>query len=492
VDLIPSVEDSIGAQLLTTVLAQPPIIKERHDTLTFVNHLYIRHDVRLVIALDRFPPPQGLQDERLNASPLWRSEALPAEAGRIVVPLGDLDRHSRATTHVLDEANVLVPLMASDELNKLLGSGLVAFAAQALGGKRLDDGLVQYLRKLPTETTDRTVADAETLRKLSTEAADRTVADTETQEAADSAFDFAIARLLYFGQDGFELAKRLEFRYALAAITSSVQLVVQLDPADGLTRVLSYSYFRPIPSVRRRSSTKRGPVRAVVWEVIRLVWEVIRRTRRYFTRLGTMSLRVELGSIGRCERYELTAESPFDTWFKRATMIKGLPVEGKAVQVSVSCSQRFRIRYSRAPSEAPWSGALAIELRSVYTGVARASVYGATFLAVCGIVGALRVWTTHGHVLTHSTDPGVALLVLFPGIASSVVAGASRNTLTTTIQLPMRLTLWVGSVASFVLATAVAFELHGPASLILWTFDAVIMSLAALSLFRQSLGWRTK
>ena len=43
-----------------------------------------------------------------------------------MVPLGDLDRHSRATTHVTDEADEIVPLFTASKLDELLGGGLVS------------------------------------------------------------------------------------------------------------------------------------------------------------------------------------------------------------------------------------------------------------------------------------------------------------------------------------------------------------------------------
>jgi hypothetical protein len=165
---------------------------------------------------------------------------------------------------------------------------------------------------------------------------------------------------------------------------------------------------------------------------------------------------------------------------------------GAASSVSdpVDTSQKFRLSYTQTSSLTPWSGILRVELTTVYTGVARASVYASKFLAACAIAGTIRVLLEPDHTLIGSeTDAAASLLLLFPGVAASAVAGAARNTLTATLQFPMRLTLWCMSLASFFLATAAAFRLDGIPNIALWGLVTAFMCLAAFVLHRRSREW---
>ena len=480
----PIFEDAIGAQFLTTVLSQPSIIKERHDTLEFENHLYIRHKVRLVVAIDRLPEPPDPRQRTPAPYPAWGENVLRASHGGIVVPLGDLDRHSRATTHITDEAGRLVPPFTAGDMNEYLGSGLVAYAAIVI--PQLSEPLVSHLRQIPAKA-----------------AANLKPAGANPQDAADEAFEDTCGELLTkFDQQALELLRRFEFRLALATITAAVQLVIEVDPQEGPTRVFSYSFYRPIASIRR-------PPRSKSW--LHMTW---RRPRpiRAFTRLGTTSLQIDLGPVGGCERYQLDAEAPFDTWFSGATMHRGGeydksggPRRGNDVPQSddsysdeedttapqkIDVSQRFRISYTHTSSREPWSGILRLRLKTVYTGVTRASVYGSLFLAAGALLGTWHVLEARKHLLlAENVDAVAAVLLLFPGVAASAVAGAARNTLTATMQFPMRLALWGMSCGSFVLATAAAFRVGGTANVLLWIVVSAGICLTALGLFWRSRTW---
>jgi hypothetical protein len=479
----PVFEDAIGAQFLTQVLTLPSIIKERHDTLEFENHLYIRHNVRLVVAIDRLPDPPDPGHRTPAPYPAWGTNVLRASHGRVVVPLGDLDRHSRATTHITDEADRLVPLFTASELNGFLSSGLVAFAAVLIPD--LDERLVEHLRSIPAKA-----------------GANPRPAVYNPQDAADAAFEAACKELLdKFDVKGLELLKAFEFRLALAAITSAVQLVIEVDPERGRTRVFSYSFYRPISSAPVEESRTR----------LRIPWKRPRPIRA-FKRLGTTSFQIDLGPVGGCERYQLNAEAPFDTWFASAEMYRGrgraeasdaahpFGSHGQGASTSadtsgeqIDTSQRFRINYTRASSSGPWSGVLRVQLRTVYTGVTRASVYASVFLAVGALVGTWHVIEAPKHLLIkENTEAVAALLLLFPGIAASAVAGVARNTLTATMQFPMRLMLWGMSCGSFVLATAAAFGLGGHENVALWVVVTAGICLAAIGLFWRSRTWITR
>ncbi|HEX5608566.1 MAG TPA: hypothetical protein VFX45_00580 [Solirubrobacterales bacterium] len=456
----PVFEDAVGAQFLTTVLTLPTIVNERHDTLEFLNHIYIRHTVRLVVSVDGLPSSPISEHRRGATGPPSGRRILQTEKGRTVVPLGDLDRHSRATTHITDEAGEIVPLFTASKLNELLGGGLVAYAKQILRDE-LSPELTQYLRQIPL-----------------TASADLQSADLGPEEAAESAFDKACEDLLVeFGPEAMKLLMTLEFRLALAAITSAVHLVVDVDPAAGPTRVLTYSYMRPITPKPRDSG------------LLRRWW---RPVTRYWLRSGTTKLRIDLGAMGGCDRYHLTAEAPFDTWFSSARIVRAgdADEESDSSYESVDTSQGFRLSYTETSSPTPWPGVLKVQLRTVYTGVARASVYATAFLALCAIAGLVRVILEPSHqLITSETDSAASILLLFPGIAASAVAGAAANKLTATLQFPMRITLWAMSLASFVLAVATAFHLSGTASIVLWSAVTFIVCLAAIALRLRSRAW---
>jgi len=471
----PAFEDAVGAQLLTSVLTLPSIIKERHDSLTFLNHIYIRHDVRLVVAVDGLPSPRDSAGSQ-GSYRSWGRRTLQTKTGQVVVPLGDLDRHSRATTHITDESGEIVPLFTTSELNELLGSGLVAYAGRVL--TEMPSGLVRHLHEIPLEASARVFP-----------------AEMTSQDAADKAFDDVCERLLtQYSQEGLSLLREPSFRLALGVITSAAQMVVSVDPDHGTTRVFSYSYVRPInPS---STAGPRPPQRFKrTWRVVMRIAPLRRLTRlwlgliRYISRSGTTRLTIDLGAVGGCERYHLTADTPFDTWFANARMYRADGVADASEEVDTS--QEFRLSYAQLTSQTPWWGALRVELRTVYTGVVRASVYGSAFLAACAIAGMVRVILQADHVLLgHDTDAAASLLLLFPGVAASAVAGAARNTLTATLQFPMRLTLWSMSLVSFVLAVSAAFRFGGTPNVVLWGLATGFVLVAAAALQLRSRQWR--
>jgi hypothetical protein len=454
----PTYRDAVGAQLLTAVLTMPAIVKERHDTLDFENHVYIKHSVRLIVAVDHLFPSPEAHHRRIAPYPVWGGNLIQAGRGRVVVPLGDLDRHSRATTHITDERSELVPRFTSSELNAMLGSGLVCFAALVLEEPPRE--LIAYLRSIPINAG------------LQLEPV-----GGNPQDAADKAFERACEDLLReFGRDAVQLLRSLEFRVALAAITSAVQLVVAVDPEQGQTRVFSYSYIRPITA----TPPAREGAHAPGW-LARLKL----RLKRYWCQSGSTNLSIDLGPVGGCERYQLTATAPFDTWFAQASM---LVADAQIEKIDIG--QRFRISYLRASSRQAWSAVLRVRLMTVYTGVTRASVYASTFLAVCVLLGTVRVVLARHHTLISSnTDTAASLLLLFPGIAATAVAGVARNTLTATLQFPMRLSLWIMSVVSFVLATAAAFRLGGATDIALWGAASVLICAMAVALVNRSRAW---
>ena len=150
----PLFEDSVGAQLLTAVLTSSTLIKERHDSLEFLNHVYLRHHVRVVVAVDRLVGStsrgSGYQDVGPGGAP---STSLRTWHGRVVLPLTALDRHGRATTHVTNESGDLVPLFTSHDLNILFGGGLVSFASRVLA-KPAPAGLAAHLRQVPWKASN--------------------------------------------------------------------------------------------------------------------------------------------------------------------------------------------------------------------------------------------------------------------------------------------------------------------------------------------------
>jgi hypothetical protein len=329
----------------------------------------------------------------------------------------------------------------------------------------MTDDLAHYLRQIPV-----------------TASIDLKSTDLTPEEAADDAFDDTCEALLgEFSTAAPKLLSNLEFRLALAAITSSAHLIVEVDPAAGPTRVLTYSYVRPI-TPRRRSHQHQGFLR--------------RRARllsRYVLRSGTAKLVVDLGAMGGCDRYRLTAEAPFDTWFADAEIARtdGRPNDDSTVDCeTIDTSQGFRLSYTKMSSPTPWLGALRVELRTVYTGVARASVYATAFLAACAIAGLLRVVFSDDHTLINgNTDAAASLLLLFPGIAASAVAGVAPNKLTATLQFPMRFTLWTMSLASFSLAVATGFGLKGVPNLALWAVVTAFTCAVAVILRFRSRAW---
>lgn len=451
--------DAVGARLLTAVLTMPTMIKERHDSLEFLNHVYLRHNVRAVVAV---APPIGVSTpdwyKRSSAPSTLLAPVLRTVHDRIVVPLAALDRHSRTTTHVTNESGELVPLYTASELNALLGGGLVSYATRALGD-------------------DLSLALADTLREIPWSAA-RSLepAGVGSQQAAHSLLAKAQDDLLKL-PEGVTLLRSYEFRSALAQVAGAVHLIVALNPAKGPTRILSYSHEHPL--VRDRSNSQLD-----LSDTVGRLQRYRAVLGRFWNRAGIARLNIDLGEIGGCERYQLDADAPFDTWFAQAHIVTaGAP---DLPSTPVDTSQLYRLTYStRAPAETR-SGLLSIDLRLVFTGVARTSVYASAILAAFAVLGTLRVILAPGHLfLSSNADAGASVLLLFPGVAASLLASPALHTLTATLQFPMRFTLWSMCLGSFMLAVATAISLSGLLNVVLWCVISLLMCLAAYVLYRR-------
>lgn len=434
----PRFKDSSGADLLAAIMQRSAAVRERHDSLEFLNHAYLRHTVRLVVDIGgeagRYTQstPPGTEARALVEAP----GTLRTWYGRVVVPLAALDRHSRATTHVTNEAGEIVPLFTTDELHLMLGGGLVSYAARALGYPPSTELSVE-LRKIPSRAA----------RELQPAAVD-------THEAADKAFDTIFNDLLTY-PDGFELLRSSDFRAALEVITRTQHLVVALDPEKGPVRVLAYEFMRPLTRRRTRASELNSLERR--WLKLRRLW----------THSGTIRATVSLGPIGDCGSYQLDADAPFDTWFASATLTSGAP--GDTSPSDVDTSLFYRLHSWRRTHVTDALGELEVDLRCVFTGIARTSVFASAFLTLCCLLGTLRVLLAHDHTfLASDTDAGASVLLLFPGVAATFLAAPAAHTLTATMQFPLRFIMWAMCAASFALAAATAIRLSGTLNIALW------------------------
>lgn len=455
--LTPMFEDAVGAQLLSAVLQPQPqtLIKERHDSLEFLNHVYLRHHVRVVVAVDRLPGSvTGEIETEVLAPHGVPSPFLRTWQGRLVVPLTSLDRHSRTTTHVTNESGDLVPLFTTHDLSILFGGGLVSFANQILK-RPVQAALDPVLRQIPWKASRLEPAGA------------------EPQAAAEASFDDAYSDVISVVPDGRALVRTPEFYAALRVVTGGVPLVVELNPDKGPTRILSYRYVR-----RLELDPRAEPTEAATNPVHR-VWKKI---HHFKNNAGTAPMSIALGPVDECERYQLEADAPFDTWFAQAD-IKSI---GAKTPEEVDTSQRFRLTYTKTSHEILRSPELTIDLRAVFTGVARTSVFASAFLAICCVLGTIRVITNSDHVFLDSdTDAGASLLLLFPGVVASLLASSARHTLTATVQFPMRFTLLCMSLVSFALAAATAVRASGVWNMILWMTVTVVTCLVAYVLWQR-------
>jgi hypothetical protein len=433
------------------------LIKERHDSLEFLNHVYLQHNVRLIVAVDRLARPASTDAELAATIPEASSMAsLKTWYGRVVVPLSALDRHSRATTHVTNEAGEIVPLFTSNELNRLLGGGLVSYAERALGAP-VPGALSSVLRDAPREASGGLEP-----------------AGVSAQTAADRAFESARDKILNCDAAGVEILRSLEFRTALRLCTGSEQLVVALDLSKGPVRALSYSFNRPL--LLDEHDDEPPPLYSLR--------RYGRDLSRFWSKAGTTTMTVALGQIGACDRYRLDASAPFDTWFAGAQLMTGSVAQ--STEVEVDTSQRFRLSHSVPTKVSDWAAALRIDLRLVFTGVTRSSVYASLILAIACLGGLARVAFADDHLfLASDLDAGASVLLLFPGIAASLLATPTSHTLTATVQFPMRLALWSMGFMSFVLAAATALRLSGLANVLVWSLVTAYVWFIAIALRRR-------
>jgi hypothetical protein len=474
--------DAVGAELITAVVRPTRELKERHDSLVFLNHTSLRHEVRVVVSLT--PSYEVFADGHAAGH---RSDMIMTSSGRILVPIATLDRHSRSVPVVRNEYGEEVPILASYEIDDLFGGGLVAYAAKILGPTGLEVGLESCLRDAALLTVARSLS--------SGDPPDRSVFETGMTAIQEA--------ILEHGDAGLRLLATKEFLQALAVVAGAVPLVVALDPRRGGRRILTFAFHRPLVLGRSRSarqpavaakpdqgsasdtSTAGNALIATSRSVPGFTHAITTSTpfrflQRYWRRGGTIELTIPLGMVAGCDRYMLSAEAPFDTWFADGR----IDIAGQVGKRSdpVDTSGLYRLNYLSSRSSAG-AGILRLDLRAVYTGVARISVIGSSLLAVGCLLGTLRVVLARHHVfLPANADSATSVLLLFPGVAAALLATPGAHTLTATLQFPMRFMLWSLSLVSFVLALSAGMRVSSWRDIALWSGASVLTSIVAVVL----------
>ena len=443
----PTFSDAIGADLLTATARQDWRLKERHDSLEFLNHAYLKHDIRLTLSLTGADELAQPSHDGLRALNSWRRETVLTSNGLMVVPIAALDRRARATPQIRNENGDAVHVLTSYELDGLFGGGLVAYASHIVGATRISPDLETYLRDIPRLAN--TLATAE-------ESSD--VGWARTQKAL-------------LDLDALPLLLSSEFEQVTRIAMSTNPLVVLLRPSRGPRRILTYSLERPLRADESERSSRN-------------VVERVRESRgRILRRISRIDVRVPLGAINGCDRYVLEAEAPFDAWFRRAEVMSQ-PEPGRRVvqdEQPVDTSQCHRLSYilTARDERDMRASTVQIDLRAQYTGAVRASAIISPIVAAAYVAGLVFVClSANNHqFLPSDSDSSTSLLLLCPGLAVLALSAPARHTLTATLQFPLRLLLWSLGMLSFAVALASGMRLDGAWNITVWA------AVAALAVF---------
>lgn len=453
-------EDALGAHLLTMFHTRASYLGARHDDITIINHLYAEQSIRVVLSLDRafgaLGPEWSFADPKPDRRP-WGS-ALQTYQGQLVIPLAALDLDSRFTTHVTSESGDIVPLLGEDVVDRLVASGLVAFASEVIRGP-MPPELENHLRETPRRAGDGEVRS----RRAADQRLHQAAFDRELDLLADKSPHFVLP-----------LMRDPKFMAALATAVGARMLVIAADPTKGPYRAFSFTVRRPLArdiraagglGRRRPGSSHPSPTWSGLMAPIDFLQSLLRKLHVYVLRAGTQLVMIELGDIGGCRSYQLNVDAPFDTWFAEGSMYD----EARRRVDTADTSHLLALRYLKRSFEGRRPAVLGFDLRSVYTGVARTSVWASLFLIIVIAAGFIRILVSKEHVLlAEDTDAGASLLLLFPGVAASMLATPAPHTLTATVQFPLRFTLWGLSFLTFVLASATAVGVRGIAAVFLW------------------------
>lgn len=430
-------QDIVGAKLLTMLANGQSVVIERRDSLEFVDNVSFLHHVRLTLDFGGLGTTREAWDSDARPAPnLDMPEALRLWSGELVVPLMALNRDALVTTDVRSEGGDLVPTFTRDELNQLLGGGLVIWAEHALGVDALPTDLEEALRRVPEEA----------------------IVLEETPDA-NARFRRAILRILE-RTHGIGLLREPRFRAALRIVTDAEHLIAKVNTKDGRPdRVLSFVLARTV------ARPSRGGLRGRLWPV---------------TRAGMEGMLVPLGAVNRSGSYRLEFASPHDTWISRA----GLQCP-RAQSRPVSTKLGYRLNHAERLAPEDGSQALSVDLRCVRTGVSRTSTWAGVFLSLCCVLGLVRVSFSSGNEFLASQDAGASLLLLFPGIVASFLAVPAAHKYTARLQFPIRVAMWLMCAGGFVLATATALGTKGTASIVVWSsVTALIVTLTAMLWYR--------
>lgn len=449
--------DSVGADLLTAIASLDTLVRERHDFLEFASQSKLRHEVRVTIGLDAPALVAEPYPATLGSADGWAPGGAVAPASPVIVPLATLDRRGQAAPRVRDEGGKEVPLLTSFELGRLLGGGLVAFGSRALGERSMSAELELLLRRLPL------AFDWE--RHVSLDARSRQALD-------DEAFGAVQQQLLAF-EEGFTLLRTLEFMQALKVASSTMPLVVLLDPREGVRRILTLSFERSMLTTRELLSgygheeLVRRPKDAI--DALRFVGDFWRKG-------GTADVFVPVGVIGGCERYLLEVDAPPGTWFAQGRVGRMTPT-GPLSRLA-DCSQRFRLTYDLRDS-APSIGFLTVNVRALPTGLVRIALIGARFTVLCLVLGLLRVVLSPDHTFfAPGSGTAASVLLLFPGLAAASLITPAKHGLAARLQYPFRLLIWWLAGICFAVAMSSALGLDGWTNVVMWAV-CVLAALAA-------------
>jgi hypothetical protein len=352
-----------------------------------------------------------------------------ADAGVLYVPLAVIDKHPLVSFDVRDEHQRPLPVLSTGENGYLAWSALCVAAAFAL--ERPTSRSVQVsLRDVVFARAGRAAASVHATRTLAL--------DTDERAA---------------------LFDNPTFVALLETLASGFVLLVEVPQEEDGRRIIKFAHAQPLARERR------VPILASLG-------------------ISPLSIEVDLPSISTAASFH------FECLLPEAVQVIDASVTTKwfdgnhtqsSVSGGVSETDRAHVHVSSPPPNA--DAVVALSVLPSANGVLRPGA-----LSAIGVVIVLAVGGLFGKRIQSSSDAAAAILLLGPGLLSTLILRPGEHGLASLALRGLRWNIAAGAAAAFIGAGLVALDLHGGA------LRTALLALASASLVPAvllCLAWRS-
>lgn len=345
--------------------------------------------------------------------------------GRYLVPVAVISRAQHTTFQIVNESDDRLPRLTADEERFIVYSGLAFLVERELRdrGVEMEAETRNHVWSLVHEPSGTDLA-----------------SNPQIEQARENPMIAAF----------------------LDEASRSHYLLVPLDPSRGDRRVITYSWLEP---ARTRSEAAEADP-------------------------GVLTYSTAIRTAGDCRSYHFELSAPPALRVREATLSVQPAGDRAAHLEEVHDDDRLathaHLHLAGVPPTSP--GEVTCELSLTSTGLVRTALVSSVFSAlIVGAIG-LLIWLdgpldwVNGSVDASSST---ALVLLVPAFAGPILAATSNHGLTTTLQLPVRFTMWAGGAGPFLAALALATGVQGPLRAVLWVVAGVVCVGAVVVNFRN-------